>query len=278
MNKSKEKFKNDRALRFYSEVLGLEKLHYGIWEDSDERNFEGIRKAQQRYEDFLIDKIEEVFPLTNQTRILDVGCGTGAMSENLFKKGYKVEGLSPDLYQKEEFEKRTPVKFHLARFQNFQPEHPYEIVLMSESAQYIPLSKLFDKVKQCLQSKGYLMVCDYFTYNSATGPLAKSGHNLEAFLELAKNSGFKIIKQEDITQKTIPTLDAAKIFTDKYVLPAISIASEKFQEKKPFLFKSVRWIFRKKIAKAYDNITLLDSSEFAKNKCYMFFLFQVAQP
>jgi MPBQ/MSBQ methyltransferase len=274
MAKKKEKFKNDRALRFYYDVLGLERLHYGLWDDADERNLEGAKIAQKRYEDFLVDEIELLTSDPAETKVLDVGCGSGIMSETLYNKKFLIEGLSPDLYQKDVFEKRIPVKFHLARFQNFEPIKKYDIVLMSESAQYIPLKRLFVKADECLKPSGYLMVCDYFTFDDATGPMAKSGHKLSAFLKTAEENGYKVIKERDITKETIPTLDAAKIFTDKYIFPSIEIFSDKFQERRPRLFKFVKWIFRKQIAKAYKNVALIDSADFERNKCYRFFIFQ----
>lgn len=278
MGKKKEKFRNDRALRFYYEVLGLERLHYGLWDPTDPLTLEGVKIAQKRYEDFLKDEIGKLVDSSEQTAVLDVGCGSGIMSETLHHLNYQVEGLSPDLYQKEVFEKRVPVPFHLARFQHFQPSKQYDIVLMSESAQYIPIKKLFEKALEALKSDGHLMVCDYFTYDHAQGPMAKSGHNITKFMKAAEEAGFHLIKQEDITKRTTPTLDAAKIFTEKYILPSIDIFSEKMITQKPFLFKAVKWMFRKKIEKAYSNLALIDSQEFIKNKCYVFLLFAARKP
>ena len=57
------------GLRFYSEVLGLEHLHYGIW-NGEALTLNGLRKAQERY----VDRIVELVP-EGVRRILDVGCG-----------------------------------------------------------------------------------------------------------------------------------------------------------------------------------------------------------
>jgi len=271
---TQEKFRKNRALRFYNEVLGLDRLHYGLWNNSDTRNIDGLIQAQLRYEEFLSDEIDLLFPENSAARILDVGCGTGAMSEALYKKKINVEGLSPDLYQKELFEKRIPVPFHLARYQTFFAEKVYDLILMSESAQYIPLKSLFTKTNELLKDQGYLMVCDYFVLDQANGKMAKSGHRLSAFMEEANKNNYELVKEVDITVAVLPTLDTAKIFTEKYVLPTIDIIEEKFRERRPFIFKTLKWILRKKIAKAQEDMILIDSAEFRRNKKYLFFLFR----
>ena len=51
--------KNDRTLRFYHEVLGLDYLHYGIWDMEDELTIDNLKKAQQKYEDYIIESIPQ---------------------------------------------------------------------------------------------------------------------------------------------------------------------------------------------------------------------------
>ncbi|HSV88250.1 MAG TPA: hypothetical protein VLH61_06375, partial [Bacteroidales bacterium] len=63
MKRKKEQFKTNRALRFYFEVLGLDRLHYGLWDEADPLTLDGVRIAQKRYEDFLIEEIKKKSPV-----------------------------------------------------------------------------------------------------------------------------------------------------------------------------------------------------------------------
>ena len=42
--------RNSHALKFYSDVLGLEHLHYGIWQEDDELTLANLKVAQERYQ------------------------------------------------------------------------------------------------------------------------------------------------------------------------------------------------------------------------------------
>ena len=83
---------DSRALRFYSDVLGLEHLHYGMWVRDEELTLANLKAAQARYQQAIIDLLPPP-----PARILDVGCGTGELSKALKAIGYEVEGLSPDI-------------------------------------------------------------------------------------------------------------------------------------------------------------------------------------
>ncbi|NCF78394.1 MAG: hypothetical protein GWP34_00600 [Alphaproteobacteria bacterium] len=82
--------KDSRALRFYSDVLGLEHLHYGLWRASEETSLANLKAAQALYQQAIIDLLPPP-----PARILDVGCGTGESSKALQAAGYQLEGLSP---------------------------------------------------------------------------------------------------------------------------------------------------------------------------------------
>lgn len=145
---------------------------------------------------------------------------------------------------------------------------------MSESAQYIPCERLFKNAARCIGTGGHLMVCDYFVLNNACGVLAKSGHNLEQFMNTAAANRFKVIKQEDLTEKVTKTLDFAREFVEKTVL-AVDIATEKFRIKHPYLTRLLFFVVGKKRKAAEQQLELLDSDKFKRNKRYMFLLFQL---
>lgn len=260
---------NDRSLRFYHEVLGLEHLHYGLWTEADELSIEKLKEAQQRYEDYLIDNLPK-----GARRIIDVGCGTSVMSARMQKMGYEVEGMSPDITQKKNFSEKLDIPFHHCCFEDFSAHKKYDCIIMSESAQYIPYEQLFKNAARCVENNGYLMVCDYFVLNDARGVLAKSGHNLERFMNAAAANRFKVIRQEDLTECVVKTLELASLYVDKTVV-AFEIATEKFRTKHPYLTRLLFFLFRKKRKAMEEQMELLDSGKFKQNKKYMFLLFQL---
>lgn len=259
---------NDRALRFYNQVLGLERLHYGLWEPQDELTFDNLRVAQQRYEDLLTGNI----PAGTKT-VLDVGCGTGVMSAKLKSLKYEVEGLTPDIHQKQWIEKKVHIPLHFCRFEDFKPVKAYDCIIMSESAQYIPMPELFDIATQALKPNGYLMICDYFVLNHARGILAKSGHNFDAFLSAAKAGKFKTLISQDITQETARTLEMADDYCNRALLAA-DIATEKIRKRFPGLTRMAIRLLGKKVLKMTDQRQLLDAELFKANKRYQFMLLQ----
>lgn len=259
---------NDRALRFYNEVLGLERLHYGLWRLQDELTLDNLKAAQQRYEDLLTGSIP-----ADAKVVLDVGCGTGVMAAKLKSLGYDVAGMTPDIHQKERIEATAGIDLHFCKFQDFAPSKAYDCIIMSESAQYIPLQKLFDVAAKALKSDGYLMVCDYFVLNHARGIMAKSGHNLDAFMEAAAEHGFNLLESRDITRETAKTLEMADNFCDRALL-AVDIATEKIRKRHPGLTRLILRLLRGKIGKLNEERRLIDAELFKANKRYQFFLFQ----
>jgi MPBQ/MSBQ methyltransferase len=258
---------NDRALRFYNEVLGLEHLHYGLWEEGEALTLENLRIAQARFEDLIVETILGERPLA-KTRILDVGCGWGSLSRRLVSQGFRVEGLSPDRTQRENFTATMAAPFHHTRFENFQPEgRRYDVLVFSESCQYVKLDGLIQVAKQCLEPGGRIVICDYFTLPSATGRLAKSGHGLAGFKETMQ-AAFTLESENDITDRVIPTLELAEDFVRRGLIAA-DILTEKLRSGYPQLTKLFMHLSRKKREKLESQRVLIDADAFLAHKRYL---------
>lgn len=266
--RSPRKVKVNIPLKFCHRVLGLEHLHYGLW-NGEPLHLEGLKSAQRRYSDRLLAQIPE-----GVSSILDVGAGTGATGRTLKERGYEVEGLSPDPYQKELFTAKVGQPFHLGRFQEFEPGHPYDLVLMSESSQYIWLDSLFPAVLRTAPG-GTLLVADYFLVEDIGGPLAESGHPLDSYLAEAAEHGLELEHQEDITEAALPTLELATLWLDRYVDPSLDILGEAVSRRYPKIAALGRRLVRKHLDKLEDARRIMDKEAFARAKRYQILRFRV---
>ena len=270
MGQSKQ---NSRALSFYSNVLGLEHLHYGIWEPQDELTLANLKTAQERYQQAIID----LMPPANDTMlVLDVGCGTGELSKALKAKGYQVEGLSPDINHADSYAEKVGQPFHQCVFEDFAPDKSYDVVIMSESCQYIALDKLFPTVEKCLAKGGTWIVADYFVRDGVSGIMAKSGHTYTEYLNAVADSKMTLDFDRDITEPTLKTLDFAQLLVERGEL-ALSMLKQRIDERNWALSKIVKFIVflaRKEIKKLDENRILIDSEEFQRTKTYRLMRFK----
>jgi MPBQ/MSBQ methyltransferase len=266
--RSPRRVKVSTALRFYHEVVGLDHLHYGLW-NGEPLTLDGLKVAQDRFTRHLLSWIPE-----GVRSVLDVGCGIGSTALMLKQSGYEVEGLSPDPYHQAVFSRRVGTPFHLSRFQEFRPPRRYDLVLMSESAQYIWLDRLFPAVGESAPG-GHLLVADYFTVNGAKGALGRSGHALDRFLAEARTAGLDLVRREDVTERVAPTLELARSWIERYLDPCLALVADHLERKTPRLVRFGRWLLRSRIEKAADLRTLIDRDAFLHDKQYLVLLFRI---
>lgn len=264
------------ALRFYTDVLKLRHLHYGLWDDGAALTLENFQHAQEQYARYLMT----LFP-GDVRRVLDVGCGTGATSLRLLEAGYTVEGVSPDPHGGEVYRANTQGRapFHLSKFEDLPPGgRGFDLILMAESCQYIKVAPGLAQAARFLRGGGYLLVSDYFVKGEKeAGCLqCRSGHELAAYVRASEGAGFVLRQQGDITSRVLPTLDLARVFYQSYVEPARKLGAEFLRERHPWLSRVLWGLLGKRIRKLEDSVPLLDSAAFARCKSYLTLLFQRA--
>lgn len=235
--------KEDVMLKFYLDLTGTDYLHFGIWEPGDPLDLQHLQAAQVRYIDHLISMIPE-----DVHSILDVGCGVGGNARRLSERGFEVTGLSPDPYQRELFVQRTGghIPFILSRFEDYQPDRTYDLILMSESVQYQRLDQSFPNAYRALRPGGYLLTSDFYRLQSARNVEERKlpSHYLDDVLQAALAQKFELLREDDITEQTVPTLEYGRMIVDRYVRPVLRLQLSALRVHLPIAHKIVRLLLR----------------------------------
>lgn len=261
------------GLVFFKFFLKTENLHYGYFSDDLPADISNLKKAQENYTELLISNIPP-----NVKTILDVGCGSGKTAETLIERGYKVDCVSPgDLltaYAKNKLGDKAEI--FKARFQDISTEKKYDLVLFSESFQYIPMKDSIPKALEVLNPKGYIMVADFFKNDPEGKSLLGGGHQFYKWEEQRAAFPINTLVEKDITKETSPTIDLVNSFTMEVLHPIWKSSFALGEDRFPLALKFIKWKYKKKLAKM-DNKHFSgqrSGENFRKYKKYMFYLFQ----
>jgi SAM-dependent methyltransferase len=254
--------------------LGLEHLHYGYWPEGLPVNINNLRTAQENYTNFLVSQI----PSGIRT-ILDVGCGSGHTSKRLADMGYKVACVSPSpvLSAKVRELMGDTCNVFECKYEDLQTEDKFDLVLFSESFQYIKVRRSLDKTLQILNPGGYLLVCDVFRKDVEQDQKGVGGgHTLSNFYSQAAANSFEQVKDIDITNQTMPNMDLLDDTLKNVVRPILDSTINFLGGRHPLASKVIQWLYRKKINKAYQKYFNGNraSIDFVKLKCYRLLLYR----
>lgn len=272
-NNNNEDFVDNREaelrllLAFAKHFVKTEDLHYGVWPEGLEVSMENIPAAQENHSKLIISSIPE-----NTKTILDVGMGIGKLSQRLTQLGYQVEGVSPSPYLAryargilgEDF------KIYLSKIEDLETDKQYDLVLFSESFQYVDMPKALEKVWSALKPGGHLLICDFFQIPAeGTSPL-KAGPKLVDFYRFAEAQGFVSVKDQDITKETAPNMDIASDVMVDFFKPIWDLFMSNLKTRRPLLNRILNWKFKGKIKRVnwryFDG--LADGEHFLKFKSY----------
>lgn len=232
------------ALNYYLALTDSPYFHYGYWEplpvSVEELTIARLRIAQEAYAAKLLDFI----PKGTHT-ILDVGCGIGGNAAYLLERGFVVEGLAPDPFQQEQFLKRTHSQsiFHLTKFETFKTTNFYDLILLSESSQYIATFDIARCASSLLKRGGYLLIADMmrFDVNYKEG-IFSNCHLLTELQTALEEAGFTLVKTEDISLQIAPTIDLCIDTFQRFGLNTFNYVGDLIAIAVPPLHKILSWI------------------------------------
>lgn len=246
------------------QLLDAQDLHYGLWDEGLSLSLGNLAAAQQRYSDLLLETASAVLAERIQPHVLDVGCGTGHLAEQMLTRGWKVTAVSPSRVLADIARQRLagfPAQQAClleARFEdlgNARPD-PFDLILFSESFQYIPLPELFRKLPALLSSGGHVLVCDFFK-TAAHGdgqPGDRSfggGHLLAEFYRQLASAPFEVLHDEDLTARVSPTIELLDDWLTHRIAPAGRTLDSYLLGNYPRLTRALKWLLRNRLERLH---------------------------
>ena len=272
--------------KFNSKVIGLdaglligkffmdtEELHYGYWPNDRAATALNFSEAQDRHSQLIIDNIPE-----GVKKILDVGSGSGSLAKKMVSLGYQVDCVIPSEFLAEKVQQKLDAssKIHITKFEDLDISNNYDLILFSESFQYVHLIKSIDKILSILDKNGYLLICDVFHKNvSGVSPM-RGGHRLDLFENEIEKTDLIKKTDIDITLETAPTWDFLNQFLNEVAIPISDMSHSYMKYKYPKLIKFIKWKYRNRLEKI-KKVWLsneLTGENFAKFKSYRLFLYK----
>lgn len=254
-----------------AQLVGTKDLHYGYWTKGLEVNVANLPKAQSAYSDLMMSKYPE-----GVKDVLDVGVGMGGLAKHLVDKGYNVEGVSPADLLTEHARQRLGDDFtiHQMKFEELQTDKKFDLIMFSESFQFIDPAVSLPKAHGMLNPNGHVLICDFFRTEAEGKSPMGGGHRLVDFYETLKNQPYEILEDTDITPETAPNLALVDNILQNYGIPVYESFGKFFQESYPKTSRLLSWWYRAKL----DNIHTKyfskqrNADSFAKHKSYRLLL------
>jgi SAM-dependent methyltransferase len=244
------------------QLLGVEDLHYGLWDGDLDLSLGNLAIAQQRYSDLLLDTSAGLLVHLPQPRILDVGCGTGHLAAQMLSRGWEVTAVSPSRALADLARQRLAafpadqVRLLEERFEELKSHRvgKFDLVLFSESFQYIPLPALFNKLPELLLPGSCVLVSDFFKTSAHGDGQAGDrsfggGHDLAAFYDCLSRSPFELLRDDDITARVSPTIELLDDWLVNRLAPAAGTLDGYLLDNYPWLTRLFKRLLRHRLAR-----------------------------
>lgn len=265
------------GLIFFKHFLKTEYLHYGYFTPDIEVDVTNLGLAQHNYAEFLFGHLPG-----DVSSILDVGCGSGKTAQKLVEKGYVVEAVSPSKllneYARKLLDGNAPV--HTKKFEDFDTDKKFDLILFSESFQYIPIEEALNNAVKFLRPGGYILIADFFQTDAPGKSALGGGHKFADWQTIiASRPELKELRATDITNETAPTIDLVNRLNSEVIHPIWKLLWRLAEDRHPNIVKFVRWKYKKKITKMENKHFTgeRNGTNFKIYKKYMTYLFQLEE-
>lgn len=237
------------------QLLDLQDLHYGLWDEELELNLANLSIAQRRFASLIASELPD--PSVNETHVLEVGCGTGYILALLTQKGYQVDAASPSQFLIERVKQRlaelpgSTSKVFVTRFENFpEPlyQQYYDVILFNESFHQTTMPRAFSKVQKLLKPGGLIIICDTFlTDDGISNANQDMRHKLTDFYRYIEQSPFSLLRDDDLTQYVAPNVALMDDFLKNKLKPASEMLGTYLQTNNPILSKIGSFLLKKQL-------------------------------
>ena len=252
-------------------LMKTDDLHYGLWTEGLEVKLANLPQAQANYSDYLMARI----PPGVRT-VLDVGCGTGHVAQLLTERGYEVTCISPSpvltRMARERLGDAVPV--HQTTYEAFESAQRFDLVLFSESFQYIAPRDSLPKSLRLLTDNGHVLIADFFRTEASGASALQGGHSLAEFTSYLETLPLEVVFDQDITGQTAPNLQLMDELLQDYARPIWEAFGYYLRNNRPWIARVGRWLFRKRLEKIEFKYFSRERSAggFAKHKSYRCYL------
>ncbi|MBN1824021.1 MAG: class I SAM-dependent methyltransferase [Endomicrobiales bacterium] len=261
------------GLLFGRYLFKAEDLHYGLWPEGLAVEPANIPIAQAKHSEFIISNIPQ-----GVKTILDVGCGAGQLASKLIARGFEVDCVSPSPVLTEATRAKVGQRsaIYETKYETLNTDKKYDLVIFSESFQYIPVNEALRQSIRFLKPSGHVLICDFFATDAPGESPLYGGHNLAKFRETSKAHPLEMLKDIDITRETAPNLDLVNGMMQNLLKPVWDIIINFLKERHPVLSKFAFWKYRKKMDRMNDKYFSgrRNGENFSRYKSYRLFLFK----
>ena len=226
--------------------LNTEDLHYGYWPKGKTATIQNFAEAQKAHSKLIIDHIPD-----GTQRILDVGSGSGNLALKLINKGFQVDCVIPSEFLAEQVQAKlgNQSTIHICGFEDVPESEKYDLILLSESFQYVKLGESMVKIMTMLNPGGHLLICDFFRRDVLGKSPMGGGHSWQGFQDIITKHPLKMVTDLDITKETAPTIDLLAKFNADVVTPISEMSGEYLIDHYPRITRLLQWKFKKRIEK-----------------------------